>query len=413
MKITVKKLKNGITVAVCSFPQLQSVGINIGVKYGSVDENPKINGSAHFLEHMLFKGTTKRNWKKQNEFVRSIGAYSNAYTDYESTTYQIMSYKAYFKDSLDLISDMLTNSILPPKEFESERGPIINENLIQEDNPRYFARDYLPKALFKKHPARMPIGGNNKTTINKITRYDLFDIYKKHYTPENMVVAVYGGIHENNAIKLVSKYLKNFKGINSELKRPMAREKQIKTERIFSRVGTKQARIAVGFKTSEFRNTPEGIREYLSILVASDLLSYRLYEQIREKRGLSYDPSSYSYMYSTFGFIAAEAGVEPSKLNQTKGIILDEFQKLENGDITKEEVKKTINKIRITYKMARESSWHMASLIASSQLTYGDPKFTFSIPEIIGNIHLNDVKAACKKYIDADKYSMVMLKPKD
>jgi predicted Zn-dependent peptidase len=411
MQTSITKLENGLFVAIWPFPALESVGIAVGVRYGSVDENPEINGSAHFLEHMLFKGTKNRTWKNIEEEIREIGAYINAGTDYESTIYMIRSHNTYFDKALDILSDMIKNSTLPEKEFELERGPIINENLIYADNPLFFARDYLPRILFKKHPAKMPIGGNNKT-IKKISRDDLLEIYRKYYTPKNTAVVIYGGIKKEDALSKVSKYFSDFEGEYTPITTPIANEEQVRREKIFERIGTKQARIAIGFKCSEFRRGFNDLIEELALDVVNDWLSYTLFEEVREKRGLAYDVGSDHYSYSTFGFIAAEAGIEPKNIHITKEVILKQFEKLQKGELSKEEVDKIKNKLSIKNRMQRENTLTMANSIAFSQIVYGDATLVETFPEEITKVTLDDVRKVCNKYIDVDRYGMVVLKPK-
>jgi predicted Zn-dependent peptidase len=321
------------------------------------------------------------------------------------------SHNAYFDKALDILSDMIKNSTLPEKELEPERGAIINENLIHADNPLFFARDYLPKILFKKHPAKMPIGGNNKT-IKKIFRDDLFEIYRKYYTPKNTTVAIYGGIKKEDALSKASKYFSDFEGEYMPIAPPIANEEQVRREKIFERVGTEQARIAIGFKCSGFRKGVNSLIEKLALDVANDWLSYTLFEEVRERRGLAYDVRSYHYSYSTFGFIAAEAGIEPKNIDITKEVILKQFEKLQNGELSKEELDKVKNKLSIKNRMLRENTLLMARSMAFSQIVYGDATLVETLPEEITKVTLDDVRKVSNKYIDVDRYCMVALKPK-
>jgi predicted Zn-dependent peptidase len=392
------------------YPALQTVGLAVGVRYGSVDENPMINGSAHFLEHMMFKGTERRTWRQINEEVKSIGAYQNAFTSWEMTMYLIQSYKGKFERAIDITSDMIKGSTIPPKEMELERGPIINENLMSIDNPQNLFQDYMPRALFKKHPVKMPIGGDNKKTIKKITRDHLFEIYEKNYAPENMVVSISGGITEERALGLAERYFGDFERDYRKKARSIAREEQKRTTMKVKKKGIKQARIGVGFKCGEFR--PDNIDEYLNMLVVNELLRYRLYEEVREKRGLSYDPYCTYNSYQSFGFIAADCGTEPAKVGAAKKVMVGEFKKVQDGEISAKEISNMKEFLRIQYTTRREQTMDYSIAMAMAGLIGGDPTVTERIPALLDRVSLDSARGYGGKYIDVERAAVVLLEPK-
>ncbi len=402
-------LDNGLKVAIYSAPQFQTVGVSVGVKYGSVDENPRINGAAHYLEHMLFKGTKKRTWKEINEIPRNLGMVRNAFTDKETTTYFLGTYKGYFDKALDLLSDQIINSTFPEKEFELERGPIINENLIYNDSPIYMFYDFLPKALYKKHPARMPIGGD-EAAIRRTRMSDILRIYNGHYSPRNMLVSIYGAVGVDKALGAVKRYFGDFEKKYTPQARDRTREKQEHKEITVTKKGIKQTRLGIGFKTRGFGDA--GLEEYLAVSVISEILSKRLFDEIREKRGLSYDPRSSYSVYNTFGFVAAAAGIEPAKMDETKDVMLKEFEKLQNGEVTKDEVRKRAHGLSISLLTSREDTLGMALSISEAYLLYGDSTLTERMPELIDKVSLDDIRKYSGKYIDVDRYGLVVLKPK-
>jgi predicted Zn-dependent peptidase len=404
-----QSLENGFRVSTYSFPQLQTVAISFGVRYGSIDEKARINGSAHFLEHMMFKGTAKRTWKQLDDQIKELGIQYNAFTDHESTIYFMQVYKGYFEKAMEILSDMIRHSTLPEKEFELERGPIINENLIHHDNPRYMISDYIPKVLYRNHPAKMSVGGDNETTIKNVKRNDLLEIYDKYYTPKNSVFAIYGGVSDQKALAVAKKYFGDFERDYIKPKREIAREKQQRKAITIVRKGIQQTRIGIGFICGEFKNSD--IDEFLSLNVVERYLSDKLFEEIREKNGLSYDPMASYNPYSTFGFIAAAAGIEPKNLEKTKGIMLDQFKKLQDGEIEKDELERTKKALSIEARTSRESTTAMSISMSIFNLMYGGTGILDSMPELISKVTMDDVRKYSSKYIDIDKYGMVLLKP--
>ncbi|MCL5239511.1 MAG: insulinase family protein [Candidatus Marsarchaeota archaeon] len=402
-------LENGMKVAIYSAPQYETVGVTVGVRYGSIDEDPRVSGAAHYLEHMLFKGTKRRTWQQINDIPRNLGMIRNAFTDKETTTYFLGSYKGYFDKALDLLSDQVINSTFPKKEFELERGPIINENLINDDSPIYMFYDFIPKVLYKKHPAKMPTGGD-EATIKRTRLSDVLNIYDKYYSPENMLVSVYGGVNAAKALLLVKKHFSGFEKKHSPQHRTNANERQERNELTVSKRGIKQTRIGIGFKTAAFGDA--GIGEYASISVISEILSRRMFDEVREKRGLSYDPRASYSAYSTFSFIAAAAGVEPKNLEQAKEVILKEFEKMQNGEVGRDELQKRKNGLSIRFLTQREDTLGMALSMSEAYLLYGDALIAERMPALIKRVTLDDVRKYCSRYINADRYGLVVLKPK-
>lgn len=409
MQTISRVLDNGLKTHVYPFPQLETVSIAFGVKTGSIDEKPQTNGSSHFLEHMLFKGTKKRTWKQINDELKELGVHYNAFTDHETTVYFMQAHKSYIEKTAEIMSDMIKNSTIPANEFELERGPIINENLIRHDNPHYMISDYMPMAIYKNHPAKMPVGGDNEKTIRKMKRGSLLEIYKKYYTPRNSVLSIYGGLPKEKAYGIASKYFGNLQKEYVKPNRKVAREKPNKRNLTIARKGIMQTRLGIGFMCKEFN--PKDIDEFVSLLVMEKYLDDKLFEEIREKRGLSYDPMASYNPYSTFGFIAAAAGIQPKNLNEAKEIMLKEFEKLQNGEINKNEFSNTKKGLQIEERIKRERTGEMSINMAMFELLYGGVKLLDALPERIGEVTLDDARKYCQKYINVDKYGMVLLKP--
>ena len=191
--------------------------------------------------------------------------------------------------------------------------------------------------------------------------------------------------------------------------RKISKEKQEQRKITIKRKGIKQTRIGVGFKSREFRKSV--LDEYLSLSVVGRYLSDKLSEEVRDKRGLSYDPMATYSPYNTFGFIAAAAGIEPAKLEQVKNVILKEFSKLHDGEINIKDFDRTKKALEVENRTIRDNSVWTSIAMASFDLMYGDAKFLDILPKKILKVSLDDIRKYCNEYIDVDKYSMVLLKP--
>lgn len=402
-------LKNGMRVCICSMPHFESVGISVGIRLGSVDEEPSANGAAHYLEHMIFKGTAKRSAEQIKDEVRQIGSTHNANTGFESTLCYIQGYKGYFRSMLDLISDQLTNSVISKDRFERERGPIINENLIRQDDTAYFFFDNFTRVLFEKHPAKSPVSGGTKGAVEKIKYEDIVDMYEKHYIPKNMVLAVYGGVELEHAKSLITKHFGNFSKKHAQKARSFPKEKQRKKEETVERSNLKHAIVAMGFKCSGYDQMP--ISEVGAMLVLGRILYFRAYDEIRLKAGISYGPVGTFSPSETFAYLALRTDVELKNIEQAKDIMISIYKDIQEGRISEKDFKSAKEQLLVGYKMQRENTMGMANSIAYNGVLTGDTEFTFKIPEAIKNVTIADVKRYAKKYVNIENYSLLVLKP--
>ncbi|MCL5008082.1 MAG: insulinase family protein [Candidatus Marsarchaeota archaeon] len=401
-------LDNGLDVIVNPDTRFKSVGIAVGVRYGSIDEPKGKNGSAHYTEHMLFKGTKRRTYRDIWDESNHYGMYINAFTQKENTIYYTTSHRLYFDNALDLLSDMIKNSEFPEKEFEKERGPIINENMMGSDNPIMMMYDNFPTVLYKRHPARLSISGDTDV-INSIGIEDVRSIYDTYYNPKNMVVAISGGIGGDYAIRKIKEMFGDLDRPKRIPKRELARESQVHTERRIRKVGIRQTRIALGFKCSPYELS--GRREYLALDLLSTILSKTLFHVVRGDAGFSYDPKAYLFMNQTFAFIAAMCGIDPRNEKKVKGILIKEFDRLYAGEISKEEFGMYKKGLSVSTDMGFEYPTSTASYMATAKLTFGEMYDPKDLRNEMNSVTLDDVRGVASKYIKPGKYSYMVINP--
>ncbi|MCL4380929.1 insulinase family protein [Candidatus Marsarchaeota archaeon] len=410
MSTILKTLPNGLQVIAVEVPGLQSIGIAAGVKYGSIDENPRINGSAHFLEHMLYKGTKKRTWQDISNEARSLGAYQNAMTDFEATIFMIQSFKGDIAKAMALFSDIIKNSSIPEKEFDLERGPIMNENLMDLDNPMRFVSDFIPRAIYKKNPARMPVGGDNEKTVKNIRRSDLVDIYENYYTPKNMLLVVYGGVSAAKSFAVAKRWFSDFDRKYVPKQRKIINETQVKTKISEKRPGLKSTLIGIGLKCNEF--DPKKTEEHASLEIISEILSNNLFDEIREKKGLSYFSTAGYNQYSTFSFLSAFSNTKPENKNEVINIMLETLEKMQNGKISEDELKRAKKGIIVPYMLSKEKSLSSAVAIANDKLLFNDPFMSQKIMKFVNQAPLSQIKKHSAKFINTSAYGLAVIEPK-
>ena len=245
MKIHKQTLENGLRVLIAQKESMESVSIVIGVNFGSVDVGRDHEGLAHYLEHMLFKGTKKRSWSQINEITRKYNIFYNAETDYETTMYEAQVYKRYTENAMELISDMIKHPKFSRNEFKHELGPIVHEIAMRKEDPNSIVYDNMPRALFKESKAIIP--ESISSLEHNISLQNIIDAYSTYYNPGNSILVISGGIDAESGIRLAKKYLGDFERKFYSPKRDrLFLNKSIKRINL-KRKDTERGEVAIGF----------------------------------------------------------------------------------------------------------------------------------------------------------------------
>ncbi len=388
--LKISRLPNGLTVITEKFPSAVSVATEIGVRYGGMDTSGKIAGSAHFLEHMLFKGTKKRTWKEITNEIERKGGHSNAYTSYEHTAYWNIIPKEYFIDAIDVLADMYQNSIFDKKEFEKERTTVISELLQRKDIPRYVIYEFFPKTLYTKNPIKNPSIGNEKTLKN-ISKNTITGQWKDNYTAKNTIITVVGNIEHKKILRVIKE---KFNSLRPGIERKREEYKEYKTSRFtIKRKNLNQMHLAIGFRICNGNH-----KDVYAIDILESILHERIKDEIREKRGLSYAPSVSTQFGQTFGFLCGYANIKHKDFEKTRALILDEFKKAYKGKITKKEFEERKMFIKNSYLIENETTEEAADTITTFAML-GDPTLFKEYPKRIESVKFEDVKKVAKKYL--------------
>ena len=405
MKIHKRTLDNGLRVLIAQKESLESVSIVIGVNFGSVDVGRNHEGLAHYLEHMLFKGTKKRSWSQINGITRKYNIFYNAETDYETTMYEAQVYKRYTENAMELISDMIKHPKFSRKEFKHELGPIVHEIAMRKEDPNSIVYDNMPRALFKESKEIIP--ESISSLEHNISLQNIIDAYQTYYNPGNSVLVISGGIDEESGIRLAKEYMGEFERKFSSPKRDrLFLNKNIKRINM-KRKDTERGEVAIGFGCHGINSSE--LQEYVSMRAIASILNNRIYDQIREIHGLSYDPSVEYNAYSTFGYISASAGGSPSKLNRIRKLMLQEFQKLKNGKIEREELENVKRGLEIKYALDTDDTLETATRITEMELMYGDGRMYGKMPRMIKRLNADSLERIASSYISMKRYGMITL----
>jgi len=406
-----KQLDNGLTVIAQRVPGSSFVGTAVAVKHGSRYEDAETNGGAHFLEHMLFKGTKKRTYKDINDGFKDIGGVYNAYTSMEETVFHVETLKEHADDGLDILADMTQNSTIDGKEFKTEKKVILEEVSMYLDDDPGLMYDTLIKKMYGGQSLARPVAGT-LTSVSGLTRDDVKKIYDEKYTPQNMVVAMAGDFDPNEMYSKIENAFKDFK--KGSGKKPsahrkfgnVARTKGPNGETYFvKKPDSTQCQVIIGYKTKGdlHEDSPK-------LTVLNEILSARLFDEVREKRGMAYGAGVTEWTGSNYGFIGGYAATRPENVSTVKDVMLEEFEKAKEN-ITLEELKRAKAVAKFAAAKKNESPMEIAQQLAVYKTVLGDETLARTQFDRINSVTLSDVKAAAKTYFKPDKYCMVVVGP--
>ncbi|WP_027398324.1 M16 family metallopeptidase [Anaerovorax odorimutans] len=399
-----KTLDCGIRVVMEQIPYVKSVSIGIWVKAGAVDEVAKNSGISHFIEHMLFKGTEKRNTKQIAEDVDKIGGQINAFTGKEATCYYIKTLASNIEAACDILTDMFLNSKFDKIEMEKEKRVIYEEMKMIEDSPEDYAHDIIGELVFKDLPLSKSIIGT-PSSLKGITQNAIRKYLNEEYTKDNIVISIAGNFDENEFCKLFEGKLKN---LNPTKKVKEHIETEYKPGYKIKIKDVEQSHLCLGVK-----GIPLADDRYYSMSLLSNIMggsmSSRLFQNIREEKGLAYSVYSMASSFSTAGYFNIYAGVSHDKVSDAICGIGEELQKLKNNGIIKDELSTAKEQLKSTYIFSQENV--NSRMFANGKNTLILNK-VFSQEEIISKIDsvtLDNLREVADIIADIRNYSAVLV----
>jgi predicted Zn-dependent peptidase len=369
-------LPSGVRILSERVPGARSATIGYWVAVGSRDEVPETFGSTHFLEHLLFKGTTTRSALDIAVSFDAVGGEHNAMTAKEYTCYYAKVQDKDLPMAVEVIADMLTSSLLDPEEFETERGVILEELAMADDDPGDVTSERFFEAVLGDHPLGRPIGGN-PDTISAVSRQAVWNHYRANYRAQDLVITVAGAVDHDELVAGVESALAAAGWDLAAEATPVGRRDKA-VEDI-----ERGSALTIVTRPIEQTNMLIGVpgltaadprRATLSILnsILGGGMSSRLFQEIREKRGLAYSVYSFAPGYSDAGLFGIYAGCSPSKAGQVAELMLDEFRKLATDGVTADEIARAQGQLSGASALALEDSDTRMSRLGRSEITLGE-----------------------------------------
>jgi len=412
MDFTKTTLGNGVRVIVIPTGG-ESVTSAIWFGVGSRAEDKRINGISHFLEHMAFKGSKKRlSARAISEEVDGFGGEFNAGTSKEWTNYYIKARAGKVENALDILSDMLINPLLDPKEIKREKGVIIQEIAMYEDTPMAKIGDYFENLIYKGTTLGWDIAGT-KGTVRGMTRADFLDYRRRFYTSENMVVTLAGGVTEKQALELVERYFggtPKVKTAKIDIVKPMF-DAKIKTFR--KKKKTDQTHLVVGFPGKPYGASTRYAESLLSTVLGGGMSS-RLFLEVRERRGLAYAVKPVADHAVDVGYFGAYAGTKPEKSGEAQKVILDQFYGVASGDypIAAQELIKAKEFVKGHLALSLEDTEDLCGFYAVEELYTGKLRTPAEVYEAIDKVTSEQVTSLAKELFVEGKAFTATISPK-
>ena len=410
MNYSIYKLDNDQTVIIKEVHDNPIVTIDTWIKTGSINENDKNNGVAHFLEHLFFKGTTKHPTGEFDRILESKGAQTNAATSKDFTHYYITLPSKYFETAIDLHADMLMNPLIPRKELEKERKVVIEEIAKTNDNPENKLYENMVQSFYINHPYKRKVIGK-KEIIENISREEIFNFYNSWYNPSNMITVVVGDIDTTQALDLIKKNFnrpeaKNCK--NPKYKSDKNIEKQIE---ITAKDKVKNGYMLIGFRGVPQENRADSYALDVLATILGDGRTSKLYQAVKEQKQLAYSISAGHASMKDDSLVFVRANFTPENKDKVKKAIFDEITKVRNGNIDEQEISTAKNIIERDTFYARESTSNIANELGYTTLVYGDAKYYDEYIDNIKKVTKADLIRVAKKYLNPNHAVISIMLP--
>jgi predicted Zn-dependent peptidase len=394
-------LPSGLRIVTEEVSSVRSAAVGIWVNVGSRDEAPAVAGASHFLEHLLFKGTKRRNALEISSAIESVGGEMNAFTSKEYTCFYARVIDSDLPMAVDVISDLITSSIVTAEDVDAERKVVLEEIAMRDDDPSDLVHDLYAETYYGDTPLGRPILGTIDS-INEMSRNSVFNYYKKRYLPQDLVVAVAGNIKHKRVVAMVEEALSrdNFLDVTGT--------PQIRANTPVKRV--KQGRVGVIHRKSEQAHMfygMEGVnrnddRRFTMGVLSAALgggMSSRLFQEIREKRGLAYSVYSYAQQFAGSGQIGFYAGCNPSKAVEVINIIQEVLHDVANNGMSHEEIKRAKGAVRGSLVLSQEDSGSRMSRIGKSEIVYGQIMGFDEILQAVARVTPEDIRVIASEFL--------------
>jgi predicted Zn-dependent peptidase len=404
------ELPSGLRILTERMPAVRSVALGIWAGVGSRDETPRLSGASHFLEHVLFKGTKRRSARDIAELMDAVGGEANAFTSKEYTCFYARTLDRDLELAVDILADMLRFSKLAKDDVDAERTVILEEIGMHNDAPDDVVHDLFAEVLFGGHPLGRPVLGTAES-IGAMSRDAVARYWRRHYVPGNLVVAVAGNSSHAEVVDLVSAA---FEGAEGEPPGPRAGRREPRVHRGLQvrRKPTEQAHVVYGTKGLS-RSDPRRFALGVLNIAFGGGMSSRLFQEVREKRGLVYSIYSYATQYSETGSFSVYAGAAPKRIHDVLAIVRDELDRVIADGLSEEELERGKGHLKGSLVLGLEDTAGRMTRLGKSEITSGEILTVDEIVRRVDEVTDHDVRAVAKEVLGGGPRALALIGPFD
>jgi predicted Zn-dependent peptidase len=389
-------------------PYLQSVSIGVWVNTGSRDEQPHENGISHFIEHLLFKGTERRTAFDIAKEIDSVGGTLNAFTGREYTCFYAKVIGENLRLAIDLLSDIFLHSLMDPKDVEKERMVILQEIKMVEDTPDDYIHDLFNRVCWGNHPLGFPIFGTTEL-VQSFDRDQIFQFFEENYLPNRIIICAAGNLHHQDAVDAIGATFGRIP--KSEKVKERVRPDSISTTNVWKR-DSEQIHFCLGTKGLQYNHSLRFASYVLNTILGGGMSS-RLFQEIRENRGLAYSVYSYIPAYVDTGLVVVYAGTNGGSFQEAIELILKEFNHLKTGPLKNGELETAKEQLKGNLLLSLESSDTLMTRLAKNEIYFGSYLPVEMVLRGIDEVREDMVQSLARGIFDERFFCLTILGPVD
>jgi predicted Zn-dependent peptidase len=407
-KYQVSLLPNGLKLATAEMPHMASVSLGLWVGVGGRYEPADLNGASHFIEHMLFKGTRKRSARAISQDVEGIGGYLNAFTSEENTCFYSRARHDRFDELLEVLADMFANSTFDPVEIEKERGVIKEELAMYRDQPAHHVQELLNETLWPGQPLGRSLTGTNRT-LNAMSRADLLHFKRSNYVTGSIVVAAAGNLTHQRVLKSVARFSRGFTRGSRPRFAPSDNSQSAPRIRTFRR-RTQQTQLALGIRTCSRHDDRRFALRLLNTILGENMSS-RLFQVVREDRGLAYNIFSVLSFFHDTGDLVISAGLDTENVAEVLRLIVVELRRMRRSAPDRGEFQRARDYIIGQFDLGLESSENQMMWLGEQVIGYGRIMLPTAIRRRLSAVTPSAVRDVARDFLRSDRLNIALVSP--
>jgi predicted Zn-dependent peptidase len=398
-------LPNGLTIITEQMQHIRSASIGIWLQTGSRDEDPAWNGISHFIEHMLFKGTEHRTAEEIARQVDSLGGNMDAFTAKECICFNVKVLDEHVPVALEILSDLVLHPVFAPDDISRERGVILEEIKMDEDNPDYLVHEIFTQSFWKDHPLGKPILGT-KETVKRFERAPVLDAYSHRFAPGNIIVSAAGNLDHERFVELVTKHFQHMKGKKNGFHSPQP--KIVSKITLRNKKALEQVQLCIGVPAHPIAHEKRHAGYILNTLLGGGMSS-RLFQNIRERQGLAYSIYSDLNPYRDTGCLAVYAGTSRESAAKVVQSVVSEFRKLKVEAVPDDELRRSKDQLKGSLMLSLESSTARMSNLARQEMYFDRFYDLDELIEKIEAVTVEDLQRLANEFFNTESVAVTIL----